>query len=159
MQKICALECAKPRGTVCLHRDSAALPYSWQGCPPGSILHVSYQEKKKNRKDKPGSHRRTSYNGKSRTKERLQQYCTELFKAPLTPLQMGTCSEGFSCTTFTKHTSRDRALNGLWFHLSVHCTWCSNLDSSPPHFMDKVLQQHKVSTYQLGKFMVLTPLL
>lgn len=97
--------------------------------------------------------------GKSRTKERLQQYCTGLFKAPLTLLQMGTCSEGFSCTTFTKHTSRDRALNGLWFHLSVHCTWCSNLDSSPPHFMDKVLQKHKVSTYQLGKFMVLTPLL
>lgn len=122
------------------------------------MFHIK-KKKKKNRKDKPGSHRRTSYNGKSRTKERLQQYCTGLFKAPLTPLQMGTCSEGFSCTTFTKHTSRDRALNGLWFHLSVHCTWCSNLDSSPPHFMDKVLQKHKVSTYQLGKFMVLTPLL
>lgn len=90
---------------------------------------------------------------------RLQQCRTVLFKAPLTLLQTGTCSEGFSCTSITKHTSRARALHGLWFHPAVQCTWCSNLNSSPPRFMEKVLQKHKVSTYQLGNLMVLTPLL
>lgn len=88
----------------------------------------------------------------------LQQRRTALFKAPLTPLQTRMCSEGFSCTSITKHTSRDRAFNGLWFHLSVQCTWCSNLNSSQPCFMEKVLQKHQVSTYQLGMLKALTPL-
>lgn len=144
---------------MCLHRYSAMLPSSWQGCPPGSIPQVLHP-KKQNRKDESGSYRRSRNNGKSMIKPwDLQQCCTVLFKAPLTLLQRVTCSEGFSCTSITKHTSRDKALNGLQFHRSVQCTWCSNLSSSPPHFMEKVLQKHKVSTYQLGKFMVLTPLL
>lgn len=37
-------------------------------------------------------------------------------------------------------------------------TWCSSLNSFRPCFMEKVLQKHEVSTYQLGTLMVLTPL-
>lgn len=88
----------------------------------------------------------------------LQRCRTALFKAPLTPLQMRTCSKGCSCTSITKYTWRDRAFSGLWLHLSVQCTWCSNLNSFRPCVIEKVLQKHKVSTCQLGVMMVLTPL-
>lgn len=80
---------------------------------------------------------------------RTHQCCTVLFKAPFMSSHTGTCSEGFSCTFITKHTSINRTLNGLWFHLSARHTWCSNLHSSPPHFVEDVLQKHKASTYHL----------
>lgn len=87
-RSICAAECVKLHRTVqcaCTHID-AILAASCMLC---------IWKKRKNRKDESGSQRRGRNNGKRMIKLWDCSHGALCFKAPLTPLQMGMCSEGF----------------------------------------------------------------